>query len=210
VPWEEIVKGYEVSKGNYVVMSDDDFKKVAVKRTNSIEILKFSDERDIRPEFFERPYYLEPDKGADKAYALLAEAMEKSGKVGIAKLVFRAKEHLAALKPSGGLLVVHTLRFADEVREPDLRLPARSAAKPAEMKMAMQLIKQMSGPFKPEDYQDDYTLALKDLIERKSKGKPLPKAEKAPQPTRVPDLVATLRKSLERPTRPHPEHHTVQ
>src|SRR4051812_45551132 len=96
VPWEEIVKGYEVSKGNYVVMTEEDFKKVAVKRSNTIEILKFSDEKDIQPAYFERPYYLEPDKGADKAYALLSEALDKSKKVGIAKVVFRNKEHLAA------------------------------------------------------------------------------------------------------------------
>jgi DNA end-binding protein Ku len=218
VPWPDVVKGYEIAKGQYVVMTEEDFLKADLKRTNSIEILKFCEAGSIESGYFERPYYLEPVKGSDKAYGLLREALGQSGRVGIAKVVFHNREHLAALGARDELLVLNTLRFTQDLRQPDLRLPPKTAAKSQEVKMAMQLIEQLSGPFKPEDYRDTYRQELKALIDRKSKGLPAPGRGKAPKPTRVPDLMEVLRKSLaqstrlqaKRPSATHPEHRAVQ
>ncbi|MGQ0644991.1 MAG: non-homologous end joining protein Ku [Elusimicrobiota bacterium] len=198
VPWEDIVKGYQVRKGDYIVLNEEDFKKADARKTGSIEILQFCREQEIETHYFEKPYYLEPEKGGQRAYALLREALRRSGKAGVAKFVLRNREHLAVLKPEDDVLVLNTLRFQSEIRAPDLNLPARAPAKGKELDMALKLIEQLTEPFRPEDYRDTYTDKLKKIIEEKSKGRtPAAKGEE-PAPTRVPDLMAALRASLER------------
>jgi DNA end-binding protein Ku len=197
IPYEDIVKGYEYQNGDYVVLVDEDFKKANIRKTKTIDIEEFVSEEEIDPLYFTKPYYLEPDKGAEKAYAVLREALHKSKKVGIAKFVLRNREHLAAIKAQGDLIVLNQMRFQEEIREPDeLNLPDKKTARGKEIDMALQLIDQLSEPFKPEQFRDEYTQELKKVIEQRAKGK-IPKAKgKAPQPTKVPDLLNVLRKSL--------------
>jgi DNA end-binding protein Ku len=199
IPYENIVKGYEYVEGDYVVLLDQDFERANIKRTKTIEILDFTEDKQVDDIYFVRPYYLEPEKNAEKAYALLREALKRSKKIGIAKFVLRNREHLAALKPLGNTIVLNEMRFKDEVRDiGELKFPDKDMVKPNELDIALKLIDQLSGPFKPEKYHDNYTVELKKLIEEKSKGlKPKSKG-KVPQPTKVPDIMATLRESLER------------
>ncbi len=199
VPWEEIVKGYEYEKGEFVVVTEEDFDKVNVASNQTVDIREFVDLADIDPMFFEQPYFLAPEKGGDKAYALLREALEKSGKVGIAKVVIKTREHLAAVKPMGKALVLELMHFADELADPnELNLPALEPAK-RELTMAEQLIESMSGKWKPEEWKDEYREALMHLIEEKAAapGK-APRAAKTAgrKPTNVVDLAAVLQQSL--------------
>jgi DNA end-binding protein Ku len=199
VPWEEIVKGYEYEKGEFVVVTEEDFDKVNVASNQTVDIREFVDLKDIDPMFFEQPYFLAPDKGGDKAYALLREALEKSGKVGIAKVVIKTREHLAAVKPLGDALVLELMHFADELADPnELNLPKHEPGK-KELAMAEQLIDSMSGEWKPDEWKDEYREALMKLIEEKvaEPGK-APRATKAAgrKPTNVVDLVSVLQQSL--------------
>lgn len=199
IPYDQIVKGYEYQDGDYIVLSDEDFERAAPERSKTVEISQFVDERDIDIRFFEKPYYLEPDRGADKQYALLREALAKSGKVALAKYVLRGREHLAVIKPVGRILVMDQMRFPAEVREPSgLNLPDQKQAGKKEVELALALIDQLSSGFAPEDYHDTYRERLEEVIEQKAKGK-RPKAARAkePSPTKVNDLVAALRASLE-------------
>lgn len=199
VPYEDIVKGYEYEKGDYVVLDQEDFKKANVKKTKTIEIVDFVKEDEIDPIYFEKPYYLEPDKGAAKPYALLREAIKKSKKVALAKFVLRNREHIAVIKVSGNVLVLDQLRFDSEIRPPDsLNLPKSEKANTREIDMALSLIDQLSAHFKPEQYKDTYAQDLKAIIEEKAEGKKPKTKGKAPQPTEVRDLMAALRASLEK------------
>jgi DNA end-binding protein Ku len=197
VPYEDIVKGYEYQDGDYVVLADEDFKRANLRKTKTIDIQEFVLEEEIDAVYYTKPYYLEPDKGAEKAYAVLREALQKSKRVGIAKFVLRNREHLAAIKVQGNLIVLNQLRFKEEIRKPeDIKLPDKKTASGKEIDMAMQLIEQLSEPFKPEQFKDEYTQELKKVISQRAKGK-TPKAKGAPPtPTKVPDLLNTLRKSL--------------
>ncbi len=199
VPWDEIVKGYEYEKGEFVLITDEDFDKVNVASNQTVDIREFVDLADIDPMFFEQPYFLAPEKGGDKAYALLREALEKSGKVGIAKVVIKTREHLAAVKPMGKALVLELMHFADELADPnELNLPAHEPGK-KELTMAEQLIDSMSGKWKPDEWKDEYREALMELIEEKAAapGKTV-RAPKATgrKPTNVVDLVSVLQESL--------------
>ena len=198
VPNEEIVKGYEYEDGQYVILTDEDFERANVTRTRAIEITEFSDEADIDDIYFEKPYYLEPDKGAAKPYALLREALRRSGKVGIARFVLRNREHLAAIKPTGDVLVLNQLRYSSELLEPDeLKVPDPSLADERELDLALTLIDKLSESFQPERYKDEYTEELRQMIEGKAQGRvPVAKGEE-PEPTSVVDLMAVLKKSLE-------------
>ena len=199
IPYEDIVKGYEYRKGDFVVLTDDDFKKANVEKTKAIEIQEFTKESEIDPIYFEKPYYLEPEKGAEKAYALLRESLKKSKKVGIAKFVLRNRERLAAIKPSGDVLVLEQMRFEEEVRKPeDLDLPDAKKAGTKEVTMALALIEQLTEHFKPNQYKDTYTDELKKVIDAKAKGKPIKANGKERKPTEVSDLMAVLKKSLEK------------
>jgi DNA end-binding protein Ku len=198
VPYDEVVKGYEYKKGDYIVLSQEDLKKADVKRTRTIEIKQFTDEDEIDSRYFERPYYLEPDKGGERAYALLRDALEKSGKVSVAKYAMRARDNMGIIKPLGKALVLIQMRFPADLRDPgDLKFP-QEKAKPEEIKMALALIDQLNKHFIPEDWHDTYTEELEDIIEEKAKGHK-PKAHgKEPKDTKVKDLMSTLKASLDK------------
>jgi DNA end-binding protein Ku len=201
VPYENIVKAYEITPGQYVPLSKDEMSSLAPEKTRAIEVQDFVDLDQIDPIYFDSPYYLGPAEGAEKAYALLAKAMESSGKVAIARFVFRNKEHLAALRTNGGVLTLTTMRFADEVvpaSELEEVLPEK-APKVAkrEQEMAEQLIDSLSTEFDPGAYRDEYREQLLALIERKAEGKEIVASEaEAPQATKAPDLMAALEESI--------------
>lgn len=199
VAWKEVVKGFEYSKGDYVILDEEDFDKVEIHRSKSIEIECFVDEDEIDSKYFEKPYYLEPDKGADKTYALFAKALQKSKKIGIAEFVFKNKEHLCALKFDGEVLVLNQLRYDSEIREiKGLNLPKSYEVKPKELELAEDLIEKMTEKFKPNEYKDDYVESIKKIIEAKAKHKTI-KVEKAekPEATDMSELMESLKKSLE-------------
>ena len=201
VPYENIIKAYELSPGQYVPLSKDEMAALAPEKTRTIDVQDFVDIEEIDPMYFDSPYYLGPAEGAEKAYSLLGAAMESSGKAAIARFVFRNKEHLAAIRASDGVLTLTTMRFADEVVPPgelDDALPDKQpkVAK-REREMAEQLIDSLSTEFDPKAYRDEYREQLLSLIERKAEGKEIvaPEAE-APQATKAPDLMAALEESI--------------
>jgi DNA end-binding protein Ku len=201
VPYENIVKAYELSPGQYVPLSKDEMAALAPEKTRAIDVLDFVDIEEIDPMYFDSPYYLGPADGAEKAYSLLAAAMESSGRAAISRFVFRNKEHLSAIRASGGVLTLTTMRFHDEVVPPselDDALPdkAPKVAK-REREMAEQLIDSLSTEFNPGDYKDEYREQLLALIEQKAEGKEIvaPEAEE-PKATKAPDLMAALEESI--------------
>src|SRR5918993_1683964 len=172
IAWEDLVKGYEYEKGQFVVLTKDDFKTAALEKTKTIDILDFVDPAEIDERYFETPYYLQPAKGADRAYALLREAIRESGKVGIAKVILRDAQHLAAVEAIGDALVLTMMRFADELADlGDFRFPAATGIRPAELKMAKQLVDSLSADWEPDKYTDEYTQNLMRVIQAKLKGK---------------------------------------
>lgn len=201
VSWDEIVKGYEYEKGKYVVLKDEDFERVDLEATQTVDIQDFVEQEEIDPMFFYKPYYLEPQKGGDKAYALLRDALAESKKVGIAKVVIKTRQYLAGVKPEDGALVLELMHFAQELADPSkLHVPKKVEVGKREMNMATALIDSMSSKWKPEKYRDDYREALMGVIEEKVEagGKEIEeKPKKAPKPTKVIDLVSVLQKSLE-------------
>ena len=201
VPWEQIVKGYEYENGKYVVLKDEDFERVDLEATQTVDIQDFVDQEEIDPIFFYKPYYLEPQKGGDKAYALLRDALKDSNKVGIAKVVIKTRQYLAGVKPEDGVLVLELMHFADELADPGkLHVPKKTEVGKREMNMAKSLIDSMSSKWNPEKYKDDYREALMEVIEEKVEtgGKEIEeKPKKARKPTKVIDLVSVLQKSLE-------------
>src|SRR6266511_371717 len=201
VSWDEIVKGYEYEKGKYVVLKDEDFERVDLEATQMVDIQDFVDQEEIDPMFFYKPYYLEPQKGGDKAYALLRDALEESKKVGIAKVEIKTRQYLAGVKPEDGALVLELMHFADELADPEkLHVPKKIELGKREMNMAKSLIDSMSSKWNPEKYKDDYREALMEVIEEKVEagGKEIEeKPKKAPKDRKVIDLVSVLQKSLE-------------
>jgi DNA end-binding protein Ku len=201
VSWDQIVKGYEYEKGKYVVLKDEDFERVDLEATQTVDIQDFVDQDEIDPMFFYKPYYLEPQKGGDKAYALLRDALKNSGKVGIAKVVIKTRQYLAGVKPEDGTLLLELMHFADELADPGkLHVPKKTEIGKHEMNMAKSLIDSMSSKWNPEKYRDDYREALMEVIEEKLEagGKEIEeKPKKALKPTKVIDLVSVLQKSLE-------------
>jgi DNA end-binding protein Ku len=201
VPYEEIVKGYEVAPDQFITITKEELEELDPKKTRAIEIQDFVDLDDIDPIYFDHPYYLGPDKGAEKAYRLLVDAMEESRKVAIARFVLRNRESLAALRPMDGVLTMATMRFADEVVSPDEISDTIevSDGKPAkrELDMAKTLIDSLSSDFEADKYRDEYREQLLSLIERKAKGEEVVSATtEAPTPTKAPDLMAALEESL--------------
>jgi DNA end-binding protein Ku len=202
VPYEEIVKGYEIAPEQYVVITRDELEEIDPKKTRAIEIQDFVDLDDIDPIYFDHPYYLGPDKGAEKAYALLVKAMGDAKKVAVARFVLRNRENLAAIRPSGNVLTMATMRFADEVVAPEelgedvIPQDGRKLDK-REVDMAKQLIDSLAADFDPEKYRDEYREELLALIDRKAKGEAVvePVSEE-PKPTKAPDLMAALEESL--------------
>jgi DNA end-binding protein Ku len=201
VPYEEIVKGYELAPEQYVIITKDELEEMNPKKTRAIEIEQFVDLEEIDPIYFDHPYYLGPDKGAEKAYALLTKAMQDEGKVAVARFVLRNKENLAAIRPMDGVLTMATMRFVDEVVQPEeiseVLGEVDEAPRKAEVDMAKQLIDSLTSDFAAGEFRDEYREELLALIERKAKGEEIVEAEvEEPKPTRAPDLMAALEESL--------------
>jgi len=200
VPWDEIVKGYEYEKGKFVVLSDKDFQRVDLEATQTVDIKDFVDLDEIDPMFFYKPYYLEPQKGGDKAYALLREALADGRKVGIAKVVIKTRQYLAGVKALKHALVLELMHFAEELSDAEkLHVPKKTEVGKREKEMAEALVKSMTSKWDPEKYKDDYKDALMEVIEEKveSGGKEIEEKPKEKKPsTKVIDLVAVLQESL--------------
>jgi DNA end-binding protein Ku len=198
VPNEDIVKGYEYSKGEFVVLEEEDFQKANVRKTQTIEIVTFVDASQVDYKLYEKPYYLEPIKGAAKAYALLRDALARSGRVGVGRFVLRNREALGTIKPEGEVIVLNQMRYVSELREPsELTLPPVGETPEKELDMAVNLIDTLSGEWHPDQYHDTYVEDLQRIIQAKIEGRQ-PEAEtEAPIPIEVTDLFAKLSQSLE-------------
>jgi DNA end-binding protein Ku len=204
VDWDDIVKGYEYEKGEYVIVEKEDFKRANVRATQTVDIFHFTDASNIDVMYFEKPYYLVPTKKGHKAYALLREVLRRTGKVGIARVVVRTRESVAALMVRGPALILEMLRYDHELHEPkDFDLPSESIKSmkisPAELKMAERLIADMEAPFKPEEYKDTYRDDLMAFIKKKIKAGDTEVPEEPveePEPSNVIDIMSLLRQSL--------------
>jgi DNA end-binding protein Ku len=197
---DQIVKGFEYERGQYVVLKEEDFAKVKIESTHSIDITDFVELGQVDPKFFYKPYFLEPQKGGEKAYALLHKALSGTGRIGIAKVVISNREHLASVKPDGLFLILELMHFASEILSPEeLKNGPTSAITEKELKMAQSLIESMAVAWEPEKYRDEYRTAVMEMIEQKAQhkevaGKPAP----AMRATNVVDLVKVLQESLNR------------
>jgi DNA end-binding protein Ku len=191
---DEIVRGFEIEKGRYVPLEDEDLDRLDIELTHSIDICDFVDLDEIDPIYFRKAYYLAPQDGAEKPYRLLVKALEQTGKVGIAKVVIRNKEHLAALRPYERALLLETMYYADEIRQPE-SVDGKGQLPKAEVEMAKSLVENLSEKFKPDKYDDQYRKELLKLIRAKAKGKKLPEPEE-PEEAEVVDLMAALRESV--------------
>ena len=209
VGWDDIVKGYEYEKERYVVLTEEDFKRANVEATQTVDIMAFVDAEEVAPTYFETPYYLTPDKRGDKGYALLRETLKETNKIGIATVVIRTRQYLAALIPSGDVIVLNTLRYKNELKSAkDLEVPSgnlkASGVSPREIEMAKKLVEEMTEPWKPERYRDTYHDDLMKLIDKRIKaGKTEvitePEAEEdqeKPARGEVIDLMALLKRSV--------------
>lgn len=202
VPWEEIVKGYEYEKGKFVALTDEDFKRVDVEATQTVDIIDFVELKEVDPMMFQKPYYLEPLKGGVPAYRLLRDVLRETGKIGITKVVIKTRQHLAALKPHNEVLVLELMHFQDElVGASELKIPPESKAESGrrELQMARLLVDELSEEWDPARYTDDYQSALLKVIDQKIKtgGKRLPAPARARRPAaNVIDLVSILQQSL--------------
>jgi DNA end-binding protein Ku len=201
VPWDRLVKGYEIAPDKYVLVDPSELEALEPEKTRTIDIEDFVELKDIDPVFYDHPYYLAPGAGGAKPYRLLLEAMEETGKVGIATVVIRSKQHLVALRPMGDVLGMATMLFADEVVDPeridDLPDPDDVKTTDKELAIAKQLVESLAGPFEPDKYRDTYREQVLELVERKAAGEEIavqPVAEEAP--AEVPDLMSALQASL--------------
>ncbi|HZO01291.1 MAG TPA: Ku protein [Burkholderiales bacterium] len=204
VPWSEVVKGYEYKDDQYVVMSTEDFRRANPDAAKTVDILAFVELADIEPQYFDTPYYLKPEKRGEKAYALLRETLEKAGKAGIASVVIRTKQYLAALVAQEELLVLNTLRYADELKAPaEMEIP-KVRVTPKELDMALRLVEDMADEWHPEKYKDTYRDDLMKRIKEKIKAGETEeitepeKERRAEKGAEVIDLMSLLKKSVER------------
>jgi DNA end-binding protein Ku len=200
VPWEEIVKGYEYEKGKFVVLKEEDFQRADVEATQTVDIASFVKLEEVDPLLFYKPYYMEPGKGGDKSYNLLRSVLEKTGKIAIAKVVIKTRQHLAAIKPGERGLMLELMRFPDELIDAsEFKAPAARKVAAKELNMAEKLVESMSSAWNPDDYRDDYREALEKIIEEKvergGKSPPAPR-KKSARPDNVIDLVSILQQSL--------------
>lgn len=204
VPWDQIVKGYEYEKGKYVILKEEDFARVDIEATQTVDILNCVKIEEVNPLLFYKPYYMEAGKGGDRAYVLLRDALKQSGRIAIAKVVIRTRQHLAAVKPQEHGLILELMHFPHEIlplsefKPPIEKIPAKP-----EMKMATQLIASMTETWKPDDYTDEYRDALEKMIEQKIENDSDTKStpSKKLRPTNVVDLVAVLQQSIHRTTK---------
>ena len=199
VPYEDIVKGYEIEEGVYVVIDEDDIAKASPKKSQTIEILTFTNEDEIDSIYFEKPYFTAPDKTSARAYILLREALKKSKKVAVCKFILRTKENLAILKPEDDALILDQIRFQSEIRERShLDLPGADAMKDKELDLALSLVDQLTEPFKPEQYRDTFTDEIKQIIEQKAQGIDITAVQAQPETTDDSDLLKILQASIEK------------
>ncbi|MDP9291899.1 MAG: Ku protein [Verrucomicrobiota bacterium] len=199
VPWGEIVKGYEYEKGKFVVLKEEDFQRVDLEATQTVDIIDFVELEEVDPMFFNKPYYMEPEKGGDKAYALLREALKTTGKIGIAKVVIKTRQYLAAVKPNKKGIVLELMHFAEElIDSSEFKISDKEVGK-KELEMAKALVASMSDEWNPQRYKDDYKEALMKVIEEKveSPDETPEKKSKPRKATNVIDLVSVLQKSLQ-------------
>lgn len=197
IPWDEIVKGYEYQDGDYIVITREDFEKADRRATNSLDIQQFVDIDEIDIRYYDKPYYLEPDKRSKKAYSLLHKALHETKKLALVKYVMRQREHLGVIRPVGRALVLEQMRFPHELRDAgDLNFPSGEEVTKAEVEMGKQLIESQTRPFVPEDFHDTYTEKLEEIIEEKAKGHKPRAAGKEPKVTPAKDLMAALKASL--------------
>jgi DNA end-binding protein Ku len=198
---DEIVRGFEVDKGRFVELTDEDLDRLDIELTRTIDICDFVDLEEIDPIYFRKAYYLAPQDGAEKPYRLLARALDETGKVGIAKVVIRNKQHLACLRPFEGTLVLETMYYADEVRQPDdVGVDGKVDVRKPEVEMAKSLVENLSDKFDPRKYDDTYRKELLDLLRAKAKGKKLPEPQED-EGGEVVDLMAALRESVQQTQR---------
>jgi DNA end-binding protein Ku len=196
VEWENIVKAYDYN-GKYVVVTDDDFEKASPEKSKVIEILEFVDETEIDSIFYETPYFLEPEKSGEKAYALLRDALRKSGKVGVGNYVMRSKEALCVIKPRDNVIILNKIRFAQEIRNVnEINVPGKTTIKSGEMQMALALINQLGGKFAISKYKDTYSDELLKLIQAKAKGKKPEVSHLRVVHSKSKDLMSQLKASL--------------
>jgi DNA end-binding protein Ku len=190
---DDVIRGFEVDKGRFVELADEDLDRLDVELTHSIDICDFVSIEEIDPIYFRKTYYLEPQEGAEKAYRLLVKALDETGRVAIAKIVIRNKQHLACVRSANDVLVLETMYYADEVREPDVAPKPR--VQPAEVEMAKTLIENLASAWDPARYHDRYRGELLELLEQKAKGRPLPEPQAEPE-AEVADLMEALRRSV--------------
>jgi DNA end-binding protein Ku len=209
VEWKDIVRGYQYKKGQYVALSDEDFRQANTKASQTIEITSFTDATSITPEYYDTPYWVAPQKGGQKVYALLREALQRTGKVAIANVVVRTRQHLAVVLPENDVLELNTLRFPDEIRTPeemsvDVPSAKQAGLAPREISMAEKLIEEMTEPWKPQTYHDTYREDLMKRINEKVRNKEThtlteaTKGEKPPKSAEIIDLMSVLKQSLEK------------
>jgi len=198
VAWEDLVKGFEYSKGHFVILTKEDFEAAAVEKTRTIDILDFVEAQEIDDRFFETPYYLAPSKGGERAYALLRQAMRDTSRIGIAKFILRDALHLAAIEVIGNAIVLTMMRFADELVDAGgLSLPADSAVRKQELEIAKTLVNNLNAPWDASKYTDEYRDNLMRIIKGKMKGKTVElESREAPREGKVIDLMERLRASL--------------
>lgn len=199
VPWDKIVKGYEHEKGKFVVLKEEDFKRADIEATQTVDILSFVELDEVNPVFFHKPYYMEPQKGADRAYVLLRNALKNTGKIGIARVVIKTRQHLAAVKPQDEGMMLELMHFASELRDmEDFKQPKEAKIAKKELDMATALIASMTDKWDPDAYKDEYREAIKDMIEDKVKhgSKAAPTKVAAKRPSNVIDLVEVLQQSM--------------
>jgi DNA end-binding protein Ku len=195
VPYSDIVKGYDVG-GHLVIVTDEDIKSASPEKMDLLSIVQFVDEEEIDPRYYEKPYYLQPDKNGAKAYALLREALKKEKKVALGPLVFHRREWICAVKPLDNCMVLHRLRFPEEIRDfSELNIPD-AQIQDKEMKMAAQLVNQLTEPFDPKQFKDEFSAKLMQVIEAKAKGKGAKVKEMKPRTTTTVDLMESLKASL--------------
>jgi DNA end-binding protein Ku len=215
VAWGDVVKGYEYKDDKYVVLSDEDFRRANPEASKTVDILAFVELKDIQPQHFETPYYLKPEKRGEKAYALLRDTLAKAGKAGVASVVIRTKQYLAALVPQDEVLVLNTLRYADELKDPaELEIPkAKVTAK--ELDMALRLVEDMADDWRPEKYKDTYR---EDLLKRVKEKVKAGESEEITEPEKEPraksadviDLMSLLNQSVEKKAKPKPARRTAR
>jgi DNA end-binding protein Ku len=197
VPWKDIVKGYQYAKGKYVIVTDEDFEKARPEKTKTIDIIQFVKEEEIDPIYYEKPYYLTPDKGAAKSYQLLVKALEKTGSVGLAEFMLRNRMHVCALKVHEGILLLNQMRYHEEIREVPAAGVKEEKIAPRELDLAVKLVEQLTDTFDPARFKDTYTSELKKFIKAKAAGKKIHIAEPSKPSATVKDLMEVLKQSLE-------------